>query len=277
MQQIRYTFRFMQSNHMANFFCRFQRYAVGVVFLLCNSLTQASPSPVTVRLISQYDYPPFQTAPKEGLTFALAEYLTAESNGAYRFVAEVLPRKRLDVYIADSSGLWVVPWAIPRFFGADSLSKYEWTKPFMQDGNHLVTLRKSGIQYKGPDSLAGLRLGGTSGHRYALLEPLIQEGRLSREDCANLVCNLEKLKLDRVDVVWFPSGAVPYFRELRPDFDELFYVSPQPMETFERSFMVPKGQPELLNYLNTIIKKLSADPKWKLLLSPSAIAVKTTK
>lgn len=277
MRKFHSEYRLSQSILRAIVFPRLQLFVIGVVTLLCSSLTQASDSPVTVRLMSQYDYPPFQTGPREGLTFSLAEYLTAESNGTYSFIAEVLPRKRLDAHIADTTALWVVPWAIPRFFGSDSLTKFGWTKPYMLDGNHVVTLRKSGIQYKGPESLAGLRLGGTLGHRYALLEPLIQEGRLSREDCYNLVCNLEKLKRGRVDVVWLPSGAVSYFRDSMPDFDELLFVTPQPVETFERSFMVTKGSPELLTFMNGVARKLSTDPKWRAALSPSTVTPKTTK
>lgn len=277
MQRSYFVFRVTHLIRSTEVFFRNHLFAIGVVLLLCNVVTQASASPEKVRLLSQYDYAPFQTGPEEGLTFALAKYLTENSNGAYLFIAEVLPRKRLDIYMADSTPLWVVPWAVPRFFGGDSLSKYEWTKPFMQDGNYLLTQHKSGIRYSGPESLAGLRLGGTLGHRYGPLEPLIQEGRLTREDCVNLVCNLEKLKRDRVDVVWFPSGALSYFRQMVPDFDALIDVSPQPVETFERSFILPKGNAELLRYMNTVTMKLSADPKWKADLSPATSALKKSK
>lgn len=243
--------------------------AILAVWACACGWAQAPKEPVMVRLMSQYDYAPFQTGPQEGLTFELAEYLSKNSNGAYKFVPEVLPRKRLDLYLAESQTLWVVPWAVPRFFGQDSLTQYEWTKPFMRDGNHLLTRRASAIRYTGPDSLAGLRLGGTLGHRYSLLEPLLQDGRMTREDCYNLICNVEKLKYGRIDVAWVPSGALPYFRKQIPDMDETIQVSAQAVETFERSFMLPKGQAALSRYLHSVAKRLPADPAWKDVLSPA--------
>ncbi|MDT8989642.1 hypothetical protein RQP54_02060 [Curvibacter sp. APW13] len=226
---------------------------------------------VTVRLMSQYDYPPFQTGAEEGLTFELAEYLTRHANGQYRFVAEVLPRKRLDLYLADPAALWVVPWAVPRFFGPDATSTYAWSPPYMADGNHLLTRKGSAIRYTGPESLAGLRFGATLGHRYGLLDPLVQAGRLMREDCYNLLCNVEKLKRDRVDFAWVPSGSIGYLRKQVSDFDTSIEVSVRPVESFERSFMLPKGQPALQRYLEGMVRKLASDPAWKDALNPAGM------
>lgn len=225
-------------------------------------------APVVVRLMSQYDYAPFQTDAQEGLTFALADYLNRNAQGTFQFVVEILPRKRLDLYLADPQVLWVVPWAVPRFFGADATRRYAWTRPFMRDGNHLLTRRGSGIHYSEPESLQGLRLGGTLGHRYALLEPLLQDGRLTREDCYNLVCNVEKLKRGRVDFAWVPSGAVAYFRTVVPDMDEYIEVSAKPVEVFERSFMSPKGADDLHRFLEAMVRRLANDPAWKDALAP---------
>lgn len=251
-------------------FCRVALWALLGVFCRC-VLAQPAPAPSAtqvVRLMSQYDYAPFQTGAQEGLTFALAEYLNRNAQGRYQFVVEILPRKRLDRYLADPQALWVVPWAVPRFFGADATRQYAWTRPFMRDGNHLLTRRDSGIRYSGPESLAGLRLGGTLGHRYALLEPLLQDGRVVREDCYNLVCNVEKLKRGRVDFAWVPSGAVAYFRTVVPDMDEYIEVSAKPVESFERSFMSPKEDTDLHRYLDTMARRLAGDPAWKDALAP---------
>lgn len=230
-----------------------------------------APQTVTVRLLSQYDYPPFQTGPDTGLTFELADYLTRHAQGTYRFVAEILPRKRLDVYMADPAVLWVVPWAVPRFFGPDASTQYAWTPTFMADGNHLLTRKGSAVRYAGPESLAGLRFGATLGHRYGLLDPLVQAGRLTREDCYNLLCNIEKLKRDRVDFAWVPSGSVGYFRKQVSDFDATIEVSARPVETFERSFMLSKGQPALQRYLEATVRKLASDPGWKEALTPAGV------
>lgn len=246
----------------------FFRVALWVLFgALCMTVSAqpaSTPSaPVVVRMMSQYDYAPFQTGAQEGWTFALAEYLNRNAQGDYQFVVEILPRKRLDLYLADPQARWVVPWAVPRFFGADANRQYAWTRPFMRDGNHLLSRRGSGIHYNGPESLAGLRLGGTLGHRYALLEPLLHDGRLTREDCYNLVCNVEKLKRGRVDVAWVPSGAVAYFRTVVPDMDEYIEVSAKPVESFERSFMSPKGDAALHRFLENMARRLASDPAWK--------------
>lgn len=229
----------------------------------------AAHSPVTVRLLSQYDYPPFQTGAEDGLTFELADYLTRHANGAYRFVPEILPRKRLDLYLTDPGAVWVVPWAVPRFFGPDATNLYAWSPPYMADGNHLLTRKGRAVRYSGPESLAGLRFGATLGHRYGLLDPLVQAGRLTREDCYNLLCNVEKLKHDRVDFAWVPSGSIGYFRKQVSDFDASIEVSARPVESFERSFMLPKGQQALQRYLEVMVRKLTSDPAWKEALTPA--------
>lgn len=250
--------------------CR--RALLGGLLLVCQAAgAQSAPvpsGPVVVRLMSQYDYAPFQTGAQEGLTFALADYLNRNAQGAYQFVVEILPRKRLDLYLADPRALWAVPWAVPRFFGADANRQYAWTRPFMRDGNHLLTRRGSGIRYSTPESLAGLRMGGTLGHRYGVLEPLLQDGRLTREDCYNLVCNVEKLKRGRVDFAMVPSGALAYFRTVVPDMDEYIEVSAKPVESFERSFMSPKDDVALHRFLETMARRLANDPAWKEVLAP---------
>jgi polar amino acid transport system substrate-binding protein len=257
---------------------RGRRWALGLMCALCSTAALRSaagetpaPEPLHVRLLSQYDYAPFQTNTNQGTTFELADYLTQKAKGAFVFRAEVLPRKRLDIYLTDPTIVWVVPWAVPRFFGSDALTRFAWTKPMMLDGNHLLSRRSQPVHYKTPEALAGLRLGGTLGHRYATLEPLLADGRLVREDCSNLLCNVEKLKLGRVDIVWMPSAAVSYFRQIVPLFTEDVYVSPQAVETLERSFMLPRAGPEALKrFMDTMAASMPMDPLWSARLRPAA-------
>lgn len=226
-----------------------------------SALSAAAPA-VVVQLLSQYDYPPFHTGGPDGLTVALAHYLTAQSKGAYLFQAEILPRKRLDIYLADPDRVWVVPWAVPRFFGDEAMSRYVWSAPVMWDGNVLLSPRGRPVRYRGPESLDGLRLGGTLGHRYGPLEPLIAAGRILREDCNDLICNVRRLALGRVDFAWVPSGALAHLRQQVPDFDATIDVSPQWVESFERRLMLQPGQVELNAFLQAAAKRMASDPAW---------------
>lgn len=256
--------RRMKNQVMANQLLRGYITLATLALLL---MWQTARAQETISLYTYYDYPPFQTANGQGLLYGLAEYLSRKSNGKYAFSAYVLPRKRLDYIISPNQpDNWVVAFAVPKFFADEDQSKFSWSGTLMRDLDFLISRREAPIVYTGPESLYGKRFGGTLGHRYAFFEDAIADGKIVRDDCLNMECNVRRLILGRIDATILSNGAIAHYRTTIPEFSEQVFLPPQPIATFDRRLMCSKQRPELQQFLDNVIYQLPHDPAWAKML-----------
>ncbi len=120
---------------------------------------------------------------RQGLSFDLARLLADNSEGAFSFHVEVLPRRRLNNRLAE--GLpGMVFWANNAWFGDREKTNYLWSGAVIDDWNVVISLEETPVDYTGPHSLFSMTLTGIAGHRYQGLEMLI-EGRYMRRSTFN--------------------------------------------------------------------------------------------
>lgn len=221
------------------------------------------------RLFSHYDYPPFVTAPGQGLTQDLAQWLSAklpQELGPVR--AQLLPRKRLDLEMSQPGWMGLVPWVSPQFFGDLTMQRYIWSAPVMDDGDLVLSLKKKPVVFQGAASLQGLKLGGVAGHVYQEFEAMIAANSLQREDAPNTLSNLQKLLRGRVDVVFIPRSGLPWWRKQIESFDEQVFVAEQPRNSFQRRLLISPHLP--LAWREPVLEAARAMPQdadWQLALS----------
>lgn len=98
-------------------------------------------------------------------------------------------------------------WATPEFFPERLTARASWTRPLLCDIQDFVSRRAAPVDYDGPRSLHGLRLGGILGHRYRTLQADIDKGLIRREDVHTDLQNLNKLLSGRIDVALIPRSS----------------------------------------------------------------------
>ena len=216
----------------------------------------------TVRLLSYHNHPPFVTGDKQGLIFDIAESLNRHAAGKWRFSVRIVPRSRLNLELAawtqdkcdqpqsktecndDWSTLWVNPsWG----FGKNAKKNFRWVKIF-QDSNAIISHRDSPIEYKGPESLEGLRFGAMRGHRYTGIDNLVKLEQIQRIDSNKERDNVLMLLMKRLDVILLPTSTIDYFLNkdatLRAAKDKI-YSAPTKHQHYWRYFMLPGSRPDL--------------------------------
>lgn len=157
----------------------------------------------TLAALNSYSQPPF-VLPAPEATAGLAAAFVGMLNDQLavqgpQLQLENLPRRRLELELANRGFSGVALFLAPEFLAAPAQQGGAWSVPVMVDENLLVSVRP--LKLSSLDDLRGLRLGGIAGHIYRTLVPLIDDGRLEREDAIDHIANLKKLCLGRIDVV----------------------------------------------------------------------------
>jgi len=237
-------------------------FLVGLLVFLGASRAWAA----DVRLLNYYDLPPFLTGQNQGLTYALATYLTKKSDGKYTFIVENLPRRRFDAVLAEGKPV-AVAWAVPAFVGDKDKTKYKWSPVVLADANVVVSLKDRPFEYTGPDSLAGKTMGGVTGYVYGPIDPLVEAGKIKREDANGELLNLKKVVEGRVDATILAETAANYLIKTEGLSDKV-HISATPHSKYERHLFVAGADPELADFIAKTAGGMAADPEWKTVSAP---------
>lgn len=214
-----------------------------------------------VSLITYHGFAPYVAEEKAGLTYDLADYLSRKSGGAYTFTVQVMPRKRLDEELSGAKPV-VVPWVSPAWFGDADMTKYKWTGAVVQDSNAVISPKAKPVEYTGPDALSGLKLGGVAGHKYAGVDPLVEAGKITREDANSELVNLKKVAAGRVDVTLMAESGARYMAKKEGVADQIHF-SGTPHSKYERRVFVSGNDAKLADYVTKTVNGLAADPEWQ--------------
>lgn len=225
--------------------------------------------PAFARDIVIYDYhlkPPFivDVDKRQGLDFDIAAYLSARTG--YHFRLEYLPRNRLNRMIDLNTLDGLVIGANPAWFGDAKQTRFLWSQPYLQDDDLVISLRQGPIDYSGPDSLRGLRVGFPEGYYYTGISELADAGALMRDNAPTEEQNLLKLLAKHIDVTIVSRSTYDYLLRQHPDWTNRFFVAAQPEEHYDRRLLVPRSLAEAHRKLQAVLEKLPRDPAWKKLV-----------
>ncbi|UXY16349.1 hypothetical protein N8I74_04840 [Chitiniphilus purpureus] len=236
------------------------RHAGGWLLLAWCVVVQAQPP--TVPLYVYHDFPPFLVQQGHGdLSQALAQRLTALAQGRYRFEVALLPRKRVDVLLAQPRWRGVVAWVHPAWFGA-AIRAQHWSPALMRDQDYWITQRSHPYTVAQIEAGSGLRFGGLLGHRYAQLEAALAAGRLSRIDAANLYSLTNMLLRDRLDVITMPVSTDTWFIDHLPGWREATLRLPRG-QPYARHLLSAGTDPALAHFLDRAVLALRRDAAWR--------------
>ncbi|WP_407295982.1 substrate-binding periplasmic protein [Stutzerimonas zhaodongensis] len=210
--------------------------------------------------------PPFIIKDGEGLSHAFVDLLNNDPSNRNRFHFELveLPRKRVDLRLARKRP-GVLLWATPSFFTAAQTASGKWSEPLLMDQQDFVSLPVAPFEYKSPESLHGLVLGGVLGHRYEGLEEGIASGAIRRQDVHNDLQNIERLLTGRITTFLIPRSTLLYYAKEKTLSD--LYVSQKPLYQFARHlFMADTLGEAVTRYLDRFLAALPENPEWQILL-----------
>ncbi|NRR30737.1 transporter substrate-binding domain-containing protein [Oxalobacteraceae bacterium] len=225
----------------------------------------AGASELEVPLVNYYNYAPFSMPDeKTDLTRELAELLTKNSGGRYRFVPTLLPKGRLDKMLVHEHWQGLVAWLNPRFVNDEAKSRYLWTETLMLESDLVVSHVDAPVDFQGVQSLQGKVLGTVLNQRYADIEEMIANKQLRRSDAPSQESNVRKLLLKRVDVVFISRSTLAGLQQRIPAFETKLHVAPLPRNSFTRHIMLtPELPPKLISYVQSTVAKFGGNPSWR--------------
>ena len=219
-----------------------------------------------VILATYYDYAPWTYAnqPDKGHNAELARLLTKLAGGKYEFVARLIPRKRIDVMLAQNEAPMVVAWVAPRFFGDEARTQYLWSPALMEDESLIVSSVETPLEYDGLPSLVGKRFSATFGHIYTDIDPLVSAGKITRSDGPNMESAIGKLLMHRdVDFGVIDRSALNALQQEDAAKLQRLYIARKPRTAqYTRHILIPKTQPELAEFLGQAIKQIAKTRQW---------------
>ncbi len=214
----------------------------------------------------RYNFGPFsinqETA--KGLTYDFSNLLTKKSKGTFKFLVSELPRKRINLYLAEGVEAMVI-WGNPIWFGDKDKIKYDWSKGILKDKNVVISLKSSNIEYKGPKSMIGLRFGGVLGHKYEGFSDFFRTKKIERIDVREEIQNLKKMNFERIDFTIMPYSAA-FFILKKLNYREKFNISKKAHQKFSRYFLINYKDKKTVNSLNHLIREILKSKEWKSLL-----------
>ena len=233
-----------------------------VSVLLCLLSFTSVRAEKAVTLWSYYRFPPFVTGEQKGLSYDFVRLLNRYSEGLYQFNLQLLPRKRLDKLLSEGAQGTVlfVHWS---WMGDKEQSRYLWTPAFLLDRNEIIYHRNNPVFYDGSaDSLKGLTLGGVLGRRYKGIDPLVDNGEITRVDVSGEDQNIYKLLHQRIDVTTMPASMFFYLRQQLDSERELLSAQ-KPMSEYSRHILVSKELHEVHAFLSIFNQWVAADLRWQ--------------
>lgn len=218
-----------------------------------------------VEAYNTYEGPPFVLPERQGLAAALVRVLNDQLRPRYHFELNHLPRQRLLKIHLDPPERFdgVALFLAPAFVGDAEQQRFLWSDPLFEDRNLLVLPRDRQPAELGLDWLQSKTMVSVRGQRYAVLDPLLSEGRLKRIDVIDERSALKMVLLARAD---FTQMNQLMYHHLTQDLglqDRLIGLPEPGGGSFHRRILVGKAGADLLAPLNQAIAALPCDAQWQ--------------
>lgn len=222
-----------------------------------------------VSVWTYYPDAPFTTADAEGLNYDFIQLLNKYSLNhdqlrQYQFKLNLIPRSRINRNLKDEvPGIVLfVNWV---WMGDKGKSKYLWSDAVLTDRNEIAS-RAQGqtpnrINYDNVDLLKGLTFGGVTGRIYKGLEDSFKSGEIKRQDVREEEQNLDLLLHGRIDITSMAASVLNYKLQVKGIQDQI-YLSPTPLISYTRHFLITRHFANLEPYINQFISSLKDNPEW---------------
>lgn len=218
-----------------------------------------------VEAFNTYEAAPFLLKQGQaGLAPDLVRLLNRQLGAHFQLELFNVPRQRLIRIHLDPIPRFAgtVLFLAPAFIGDADRQLYLWSEPLFEDRNILALPRTKAPAVLDTEWLKGRHMVGVRGQRYAVLDPLLADGRLKLIEVSDERSALKMVLLARAD---FTQMNQLMFHQLVRELglqDDLVAVPEPGGGAFQRRILVGRGAPELLAPLNEAIAALHCEPEW---------------
>ena len=211
--------------------------------------------------------PPFiiDVDKEQGLYFDLARVLNQKQKDIF-FKTVFMPRNRLDLMIEQGKLDGAVIGVSPIWFKDKSENKYFWTENFFSDRDEVISLKEKAIEFDGPQSITGKKLGGVMGFSYFGINALVEQGKIYRDDTIGEKQILMMILTGRVDIGIVSLSTYSYLLKNNP-WQGRFYLSKKPHDEYQRRVLVPKQYIKEYAYIHEVINRLPENSLWQRFVS----------
>ena len=237
-----------------------------IVFVSLSSLAMAYAAPKQqVLLLTYHLKAPYviDWGEQRGLYFDLASYLNHKT-ALYEFKTQLMPRKRLDAYLAEPF-VDVVVGVQPAWF-KPLADKMVFTDMFLHDQDMFVSDARTPIKDQDLADLSGKTFIGSQGYKYKGIDEKVAAGILQRVDTLQEDYVLDMLRLGRGDFTIISSSTLSY-KFSHGEQAQHFYVAATPHDVIQRRFMLSKADKQLYQFLQEVIRQMPADREWQFLMA----------
>lgn len=240
------------------------RFCVLLLSLSVFTISYAAPKQ-QVLLLTYHLKAPYviDWAEQSGLYFDLAAYLNHKTD-KYQFTTELMPRKRLDTLLAEPFAD-VVVGVQPAWF-KPLADKMLFTAPFLHDKDMFVSDARKPIRDQDLATLTGKTFIGSQGYKYKGIDEAVAAGTMERVDTLQEDYVLDMLRLGRGDFTIISSSTLSY-KFSHGEHARHFYVATTPHDVILRRFMLSKTDPQLYQFLQSVIEQMPTDQEWQFLLA----------
>lgn len=214
---------------------------------------------------SYHQSPPFVTGEGQGLTYDFVDLLNRQLSGKYRLELTLMPRNRLEMYLA-SKKQGAVLFVNAMWMDDRAQTKYFWGPKIMADSNVVISRLDRRVVYDGTaKSLSGLVFGAVRGHYYVGLEEAMRQNLIQRIDTKTELVSIKRMLAGRVDVTSVPASTLKYFMKSLSIADQI-YTSPTPLVSYSRHIMLTKSLLAEHKQLQKQVLALDTNPDWQAIL-----------
>ena len=219
----------------------------------------------TIRVYSYKDTPPFVTAPGQGLTYDLIDYLNEKFRGTSRFVLFNLPRSHLDKLLTDGFK-GVVLWTCSAWHGDPNESIFQWTPGFFNDSNSIISPAKLPFEYEGPKSMASHIMGGLIGYFYVFIDDMVKKNEIKRVNVSSIMELFKRLQSHRLDTA-LVTGSTARYLIAQNNMAGQFHFSKKNHQDFSYQMLCRDLLDEQIGQIKRVAANMPNDPDWKKLVS----------
>jgi polar amino acid transport system substrate-binding protein len=239
----------------------FRRLALFLGVLLGGLAAQAQ---TEITVFTYNDRTPFvvDQARKDGLEYRLCDWLTKESNGKYRFTLRVTTASDVRAKLDADALEGVLLGVNPAWFSEAIRTKSLWTPPILFDKNVVISLASRKVDFKGPETLAGLRVALVKDWFYPEVAVAFTGFKALRVDFASEPLALKAMASGKADAALVSEWTFLY-EQLRGDLAGDFFTADKAASTFEREILVPASRKPLHADLTRYLTDIKKNPGWQ--------------
>ena len=232
------------------------------LFALPIAIAQTAEPDEPVVVYSYHLKPPFiiNEKQKTGLYYEFSHYINRKLKKTW-LRTEYIPRRRLDLDLAQPEFKGMVIGVNPLWFGDKDKQKYLWSSAILRDRDEILSPIARPVEYTQPKDLFGKTLGVVHGLYYFGISEEIARANINREEANSEIQNLEKLLRNRLDVTIISRSTLNYYVKTHP-ISSRIHISAKPHDEFDRQLLCSKSLSKAFEKLEPLVAKMSTDPEW---------------